>query len=91
MRITALKVITPVGECYAVFPDDAIHCELKGLSTQAISFFESSLHKMFKPHGYPVELQQLEPEELEEYCSRSDLGISIQTEFSTDELEVIII
>lgn len=90
MNIAALKIGTPVGVLYATFPDDSEACELKGLSATAISYFESKLHQMCRQHGYPIELEHIEPEDFEQYCSRPDLGISIEVDFPRDELDVIL-
>lgn len=86
---TALKVTTPQGSFYAIFPDDAQNCELRGFEIMAIDYFEDNLHKLFKQHGHPVELSQLEPEELMLYGSRSDLQIVITDDFDREELALI--
>lgn len=72
-----LKIATPEGECYAVFPDDDTSCVLQGNNLKAIAYFEDNLHRMSKDHGHPIELSNIEPFELDLYCNRTDLGISI--------------
>lgn len=86
---TALKVTTPDGSFYAVFPDDAKHCELHGFEKKAISYFENNLFQLFKQHGYGLTLTQLEPEELMLYGNREDLRISITDDFDRSELAMI--
>ncbi|MEQ1449933.1 hypothetical protein ABLT96_09225 [Acinetobacter lwoffii] len=89
INTTALKVITPHGAFYAVFPDDAQNCELHGFEIMAIGYFEDNLHKLFKQHGHPVELSKLEPEELMLYGNRGDLQIIITDDFDREELALI--
>lgn len=86
---TAFKVLTPEGNCYAVFPDDALHCDLKGYDPVAISYFEDRIHNMFKPHGYPIVLADIEPESFLKYCHRPDLGIHIEVEFNDEEYDML--
>lgn len=86
MNITALKIETPVGVCFATFPNDSIQCELKGVSTTAMAYFQDNLIRMFKPHGYPIELECIEPEDFAAYCHRPDLNIFISQDIDEDEL-----
>ncbi len=86
---TALKVTTLDGSFYAIFPDDAQNCELRGFEIKAISYFENNLYQMSKQHGYGLKLSQLEPEELMLYGNREDLQISITDEFDREELALI--
>lgn len=89
MDITALRIITPMGNCFAVFPNDSISCELKGDNSEAIYFFENNLHKMTKEHGYPVVLSSIDPDEFATYCNRPDLNISIDDIVTEYDLAVI--
>lgn len=89
INTTALKVITPKGEFYAIFPDDAEHCELHGFDVSAIHYFESNLFRMSRQHGYRLTLTQLEPEELLLYGNRPDFQISIIDEFDREELALL--
>lgn len=86
---TALQVTTPHGSFYAVFPDDARNCELHGFQIKAIGYFEDNLHKLFKQHGYPLELSQLEPDELMAYGNRTDLEITVTDDFDREQLALI--
>lgn len=86
---TALKVTTPDGEFYAIFPDDAEHCELHGFDVLAISYFENNMYRMTKEHGYKLTLTQLEPEELLLYGNRPDLEIAVTDVFDREELALI--
>lgn len=89
INTTALKVTTPHGSFYAVFPDDAQNCELHGFEIMAIGYFEDNLHKLFKQHGYPLELSQLEPDELMTYGNRTDLEITVTDNFDREQLALI--
>lgn len=89
INTTALKVTTPHGAFYAVFPDDAQNCELHGFEILAISYFENNLYRMSKQHGYSLKLSQLEPEELMLYGNREDLQIAISDDFDKEELALI--
>ncbi|ENV00353.1 hypothetical protein [Acinetobacter variabilis] len=89
INTTALKVTTPHGEFYAIFPDDARNCELCGPGFEAIGYFEDNLHKLFKQHGYPLELSSLEPDELMTYGNREDLQIVVTDEFDRQELALL--
>lgn len=89
INTTALKVTTPHGSFYAVFPDDAQNCELRGFEIKAISYFENNLYQMSRQHGYGLKLSQLDPEELMLYGNREDLQISITGEFDREELALI--
>lgn len=89
INTTALKVTTPHGAFYAVFPDNAQNCELHGFEILAISYFENNLYRMSKQHGYGLRLSQLEPEELMLYGNREDLKIAISDDFDREELALI--
>lgn len=89
INTTALKVTTPHGAFYAVFPDDAQNCELHGFEILAISYFENNLYRMSKQHGYGLTLSQLEPEELMLYGNRPDLQITVTDDFDREELALI--
>lgn len=89
INTTALKVTTPHGEFYAVFPDDAQNCELHGFEILAISYFENNLYRMSKQHGYSLTLSQLEQEELMLYGNRPDLQITVTDDFDREELALI--
>lgn len=89
IKTTALKVTTPYGSFYAVFPDDVQNCELRGFKIKAISYFENNLYQMSRQHGYGLKLSQLEPEELMLYGNREDLQISITDDFDREELPLI--
>lgn len=89
IHTTALKVITPHGAFYAVFPDDAQHCELHGFDVLAISYFENNLYQMCKQHGYGLTLSQLEPEELMLYGNQKDLQITVSDDFDREELVLL--
>lgn len=86
---TALKVTTPQGSFFAIFPDDAENCELRGFDVLAISYFERSLPSMTRQHGYQLTLSQLEPDELMLYGNRPDLQITVTDEFDPKELALI--
>ena len=89
INTTALKVHTPKGSFFAVFPDDAKNCELCGPWLEAIGYFEGNLHKLFKQHGHPLELARLEPGDLMLYGNRPDLEISITDDFDREVLRMI--
>ena len=91
--VAALKVTTPKGSFYAVFPDDARHCELCGYDVVAIGYFKDNLFQLFKPHGHPLELEYLEPDDLMKYGNRPDLGIEITdlTDDDREELRLILL
>lgn len=86
---TAFKVVTPQGNCFATFPENDVSCKLIGLNIIAIEYFKSNLHGMFKTHGYPVELTQIEPDDFLNFCHRPDLGILIESEFADEEYEML--
>ena len=86
---TALKVTTPHGAFYAVFPDDAQNCELRGYKVKAINYFENNLYQLTKQHGYSLTLSQLEPDELMLYGNRDDLQITVTDDFDREELALI--
>lgn len=90
MNPTALKIETPVGVCFAVFPDNAISCELKGVSSAAVAYVSDNLFRMFKPHGYPIDLENIEIEDFAAYCHRPDLNILINHDFDESELEAVL-
>ncbi|WP_336019126.1 hypothetical protein [Acinetobacter lwoffii] len=89
INTTALKVTTPHGSFYAVFPDDAKNCELCGFEIKAINYFENNLYRMSKQHGYSLTLSQLEQEELMLYGNRPDLQITVTYDFDREELALI--
>ncbi|RZG44033.1 hypothetical protein [Acinetobacter wuhouensis] len=83
-----LRVVTSEGNCFAVFPQDALHCELKGFNAAAIYYFESNMFKMFKQHGYPIVLEDINFDSFLMYCNRPDLGVLIEDEFVDEEYDM---
>ncbi|PKF35550.1 hypothetical protein [Acinetobacter proteolyticus] len=86
---TALKITTPHGSLFAIFPNDAQNCELHGFDVKAVHYFKSNLDQLFKEHGRPLTLEQLEPEELMLFGNRGDLEIKITDDFDREELTLL--
>ena len=83
-NVAALKITTPDGVVYAVFPDNARHCELHGMTLSGLEYFESRLIHMFKAHGHRLYLSHLEPDDLMKYGNRPDLEIEV-TDLTDDD------
>ncbi len=89
-RPTSFRVLTPEGNFFVVFPIDSFHCELIGFNGVAIEYFKDSTIAMFKPHGYPIVLENIEPDSFFKYCYRPDLGIYIEDDFEDEEYDMLI-
>jgi len=46
---------------------------------------------MFKPHGYPIELEDIELESFLKYCHRPDLDIYIEADFEDEECGMLLL
>ena len=88
-RPTAFRVLTARGKFFAIFPVSTFHCEFIGFDPVAVGYFKDNMYAMFKPHGYPIVLENIEPDSFFKYCSRPDLGIYIEANFDDEDYDIL--
>ena len=81
MEFESLKVVTPDGVCFAIFPNGDKGCNLIG-DDLAINYFMQKTAFMTRNHGYLVNLDFISFDDFQNYCNRDDLGINITDEMN---------
>lgn len=80
-----LKVGTPIGSFFALFPANQENCVLKGSALEAQDYFLDNLCKMCSEDGHLINLESIDPEVFLTYCNRPDLKLSVSDNVSEDE------